>query len=209
MSAMGSSGDCARAWEAMPWVLQGNGSQAQSEWLMGHVAHCESCSAEFAQQSRLRLALSLPSDVHVDANAGLQRLLCRLDTEALQEQPVRVRSRNWLAMAVAAVLLFQVVGIGALSVTWWFTGQPQYRTLSQAAAPAPTGAIRVVPAANMQLGDWDRLLHSLQLKVVGGPNDVGAYTVAPTHPGASTTQIVKRLRDTHGIRMAEPVDDRP
>ncbi|HEX5353930.1 MAG TPA: zf-HC2 domain-containing protein [Rhodanobacteraceae bacterium] len=208
MSAMGS-GDCARAWETMPWVLQGNGTQEQSEWLRCHVAHCESCSAEFAQQSRLRLALSLPSDVHVDANAGLERLLRRVDTEELQEQPVRARPRNWLAMAVAAVLLFQVVGIGALGVKWWLGDNPQYRTLSRTAAPAPTGAIRVVPAATMQLGDWDRLLDSLQLKVVGGPNDVGAYTVAPTHPGANTAQIVKQLRNVHGIRLAEPVDDRP
>jgi hypothetical protein len=58
----------------MPWVLQNSATQEQGEWLEDHLAHCESCRTEFAQQSRLRHAMSLPTDISIDANAGLQRL---------------------------------------------------------------------------------------------------------------------------------------
>ncbi|HEY0197606.1 MAG TPA: zf-HC2 domain-containing protein, partial [Rhodanobacter sp.] len=97
---MDSNRDCARAWDAMPWVLQNSASQEQGEWLMDHLARCESCSAEFAQQSRLRRAISLPSDLPVDANIGLKRLLDRLDAPDIQvtEESVARRSRPgiWL-----------------------------------------------------------------------------------------------------------------
>lgn len=201
-----SSGDCVRAWDAMPWVLQNSAAPGQSEWLQGHLVQCESCRAEFAQQSRLRLAMSLPTDVSIDANAGLKRLLGRLDAPDVQEAPYRSRSRNWLSRALVAVILIQALSIGALGVKLWSAGgNPVYRTLSQEPPPAAPGTIRVVPDASMTLADWNALLHSLRLQVVGGPNDVGAYTVAPTSSTSTTQQALQQLRATRGIRLAEPV----
>lgn len=202
---MNSGADCVRAWDTMPWVLQKSATQKLGEWLNSHLAQCESCRAEFAQQSRLRLAMSLPSDIPIDANVGLRRLLGRLDMPDAQEAPYRSRSRNWLSRALVAVVLIQALSIGALGVKLWSTGgSPLYRTLSQATLSAASGTIRVVPDAAMTLADWDALLHALHLRVVGGPNDVGAYTVAPTN-STSTAQILQQLRATRGIRLAEPV----
>lgn len=201
-----SGSDCVRAWDAMPWVLQNSAPQEQSEWLEDHLAHCESCRTEFAQQSRLRLAMSLPTDISLDANAGLKRLLGRLDAPDTQEAPYRLRSRNWLSRALVAVVLIQALSIGALGVKLWSTGgSPLYRTLSQESLPQPPGTIRVVPDAAMTLADWNALLHALGLQVVGGPNDVGAYTVAPTSSTPTTRQTLQQLRATRGIRLAEPV----
>jgi hypothetical protein len=206
-----SSGrDCVRAWEAMPWVLQNSATQEQSEWLEGHLAHCESCRTEFAQQHRLRLAMSLPTDITVDANAGLKRLLSRLDAPDLQEAPRRSRSGNWLNRALVAVVLIQALSIGALGVKLWSSsGASTYRTLSQEPAPAAPGAIRVVPDTAMTMADWNALLHTLRLQVVGGPNDVGAYTVAPMSPTSMTPHALQQLRATRGIRLAEPVTVTP
>lgn len=200
-----SGRDCVRAWDTMPWVLQDSATPEQSAWLEGHLAQCESCRTEFAQQSRLRQAMSLPTDISLDANVGLRRLLGRLDTPDAQEAPYRSRSRSWLSRALVAVVLIQALSIGALGVKLWSTGgNPAYRTLSQEPVPAATGTIRVVPDAAMTLADWNALLHTLHLQVVGGPNDVGAYTVAPTS-SASTTHALQQLRATRGIRLAEPV----
>lgn len=82
-----------------------------------------------------------------------------------------------------------------------------YRTLSSATAlPVPKGAIRVVPDAGLTVADWDRLLHAQQLQVVGGPNEMGAYTVVPAaQPPAPSQQTVQQLRATPGIRLAEIV----
>jgi hypothetical protein len=203
---MNSGSDCVRAWEAMPWVLQGSATQKQGDWLKSHLDQCASCRAEFAQQTRLRLAMSLPCEIPVDPDAGLGRLLGRLDTpDALDERP-RSRSVSWFTRALVAAVLIQALGIGALGVKLWSAGErPLYRTFSETPVSAPAGAIRVVPDASMTLADWDALLHALQLQVVGGPNDVGAYTVAPTSAASTTRQALQRLRATRGIRLAEPV----
>ncbi len=206
---MNSGTDCVRAWDAMPWVLQNSATQNQREWLKNHLAHCESCRAEFAQQSRLRLAMSLPSDIAVDANVGLTRLLGRLDTPDPQEVRFSSRSGNWLSRALVAAVLIQALGIGALGVKLWRPGgSPPYRTLSQESLSAAPDAIRVVPDAAMTLADWDALLHALRLQVVGGPNDVGAYTVVPMN-STSTARTLQQLRATRGIRLAEPVTVTP
>ena len=197
--------DCVRAWDTMPWVLQNSATQEQGEWLKDHLAHCESCSAEFAQQSRLQRALLLPVDLPLDANAGLKRLLGRLDTADAQDESVRMRSGSWLSRALVAVVLIQALGIGTLGIKLWSTdNSPAYRTLSQEPVPVAPGAIRIVPDTAMTLANWNALLHSLRLQVVGGPNDVGAYTVAPMG-SASTTRTLQQLRATQGIRLAEPV----
>ena len=205
-----SGSDCASAWDAMPWVLQDSASQEQNDWLMEHLAHCASCSAEFEQQRRLRLALSLPSDIPVDANAGLARLLNRLDTPEVETPPERPRASGWLMRGLVAAVLVQALGIGMLGAKLWSEGASQsYRTLSQASLPVPAGAIHVVPEANMKLADWDALLRALRLQVVGGPNDVGAYTVVPTGSAAAPGQTLQQLRASRGIRLAEPVNDTP
>jgi hypothetical protein len=197
----------------MPWVLQNSATHEQSKWLEDHQAQCESCCTEFAQQNRLRRAVSLPTDISIDANAGLRRLLGLLDAPDAQELPYRSRTRSWFSRALVAVVLVQALSIGALGVKLWSTdGIPLYRTLSQEPAPAPAalGTIRVVPDAAMTLAHWNALLYALQLQVVGGPNHVGAYTVAPaTSVSASATHALQQLRATRGIRLAEPVTVTP
>lgn len=210
-----SDRDCLRAWEAMPWVLQGSATPEQGEWLQAHLAQCGACRAEFAQQSRLRQAMLLAPDVSVDANVGLGRLLARLDMPEPQPEPAQLRfggrSGTWLSRALVAVVLLQALGIGALGLKLWSAdSSPLYRTFSQASAPTAPGAIRVVPDAAMSVADWNALLHALKLKVVGGPNDVGAYTVAPAGSDlASASRALQQLRATRGIRLAEPVTGTP
>lgn len=202
-----SGKDCVHAWEMMPWVLQGSATQEQGAWLESHLAQCESCRAEFAQQSRLRLALSLPADVPVNADVGLGRLLARLDTADAPEARPRSRPPSWLSRALVAAVLVQALGIGVLGVKLWSMGgaNPAYRTLSQETLPAAPGAIRVVPDASMTLADWSALLHALRLQVVSGPNDVGAYTVAPVSSASTAQHALQQLRTTRGILLAEPV----
>jgi anti-sigma factor RsiW len=216
---MNTGKNCASAWEAMPWVLQGSAPKEQSEWLTEHLAQCESCRAEFAQQQQLQLAMSLPADIPLDPEVGLRRLLGRLDMPELPAISPPKRSLSspspspspWLQRALVAAVLVQAIGIGVLGAKLWSAGgstPAQYRTLSQQAAPAAAGAIHVVPDASMKLADWDALLHQLHLQVVQGPNDVGAYTVVPTGATASP-QILAQLRASRDIRLAEPVAATP
>lgn len=207
---MDTGQDCLRAWEAMPWVLQESAPDEQREWLNAHMSHCQSCRAEFAQQQRLRLAMSLPTDIHVDAKAGLQRLMDRIDAPEQRVLTHRTRGNGWLARGLVAAVLVQAIGIGVLGAKLYSTGEkPAYQTLSQESAPVAAGSIRVVPDANMSLTDWNALLRTLHLQVVGGPNEVGAYTVAPLSAASTTQQAVQQLRATRGIRLAEPIASNP
>jgi hypothetical protein len=61
----------------------------------------------------------------------------------------------------------------------------------------------------MKLADWDALLHAIGLQVVGGPNDVGAYTVVPQDSTSTEQHVLQQLRAAHGIRLAEPVTSTP
>ncbi|MDV0438230.1 hypothetical protein [Xanthomonas sacchari] len=200
--------ECAHAWELMPWVLQDSATEQENAWLVAHLAKCRHCSAEFAQQSRLRMAMTLPSDVPVDAEAGLQRLLQRLDAPVPQPRPQRSRA-SWTTRALVAAALLQAVGLGVLGLRLSAEHERStaYRTLSDAAQPLAADAIRVVPDARMTLADWDALLRKLQLRVIGGPNAAGAYTVVPTQAGspAQPQRSVQQLRATAGIRLAEPI----
>lgn len=208
--------DCSRAWEAMPWVIQGGAPPAQGAWLNMHLAECEACREEFAQQERLRAALDMPTDLPIDPEAGLARLLARIDEGDPQRvTPLRrAVSSNWLTRCLVAAVLVQAVGIGVLGIKLGGerSGQgtaPVYRTLSQESAPAIPGSLRVVPASTMKVADWNALLQQYHLRVVGGPNDVGAYTVVPTEANAATTQILQALRANRAVRLAEPITGSP
>ncbi|KAB7769393.1 zf-HC2 domain-containing protein [Xanthomonas maliensis] len=208
--------ECSHAWELMPSVLLNHATEEESTWLIGHVAKCPACSAEFAQQNRLRRALTLPPAVTPNAEIGLQRLLGRLDAPAqadTQSPAPRVRrTGSWTLRALAAAALVQAIGLGVMGVKLAGPNNAPtdaYRTLSSDTArnAAPAGALRVVPDAGMTLADWDRLLHDHHLQVVGGPNAMGAYTLlpAPADDAGQPQQTVQQLRATPGIRMAEVI----
>ena len=116
------------------------------------------------------------------------------------------RAQVWLARGLCAAALIEATGIAIIGLqTWPAHPKPLYRTLSQEPAPA-TGSIRVVPDPSMALTDWNALLHVLHLRVVGGPDQAGAYIVAPV--GNTTTEhALEQLRAIRGVRRAELVTD--
>lgn len=221
-----------RAWEALPWVVNGRATPEQARWVAEHVAHCDDCRAELSWQQRLHDALAAPATAAADdraAEAGLQRLLGRLD-DAGQDQPepsgwpvaapaspaspspptARAQRVTW---ALAAAVVIQAVGLGVMSLQ--LTGADGdgngYHTLSETAAPAAANAAwRVVPQAEMTLAQWQGLLQSMQLQIVSGPNAAGAYALAPAI-GASAPRdaTLARLRAAPGVRMAEPIGGTP
>jgi hypothetical protein len=200
-----SAADCMRAWEAMPWVLQGCAPPEQDEWLRRHVAVCHSCRTAFEQQSRLRLTLLLPMDSGLDAEVGLRRLLDRLEASERAALPARVPARaGWLQRGLLAAVIIQAVGLSIVAAKLWLPDPaPAYRTLSDEPVPAPAGTIRVVPDSAMALTDWNALLRVLHLRVVGGPDAAGAYTLAPMNSAATTAHLLAQLRATRGVRLAE------
>lgn len=204
--------DCVLAWEAMPDALQGALTPHQQAWLDGHLASCDACRGQFEQQRRLQRALRLPPDPGPDMEAGLQQLLARIDAQEMPAAREPLRSSGWAGRALVAAVLVQAIGLGVLGARLWTLSPapaPEYRTLSQDTAPLPAGSIRLVPDPAMPLADWDALLQANALRVVAGPNAVGAYTVVPFSDAGGGDALLQRLRSTRGIRLAEPVAGAP
>lgn len=198
--------ECVRAWEAMPHALQANLAPQQSEWLDDHLARCDACRGEFAQQQRLQRAMSLPVDMPFNAEADLQRLLARIDNPDIQAPRDASRHAGWAGRALVAAVLVQAIGLGVMGVKLWsIDPAPAYRTLGQETAVMPAASIRVVPNPSMTLADWDASLHAHGLHVVAGPNDAGAYTVVPLSADANREALVQQLRATNGMLLVEPV----
>lgn len=213
--------DHLRAWEALPWVVNGRATPEQSRWVAEHVAGCEDCRAELAWQQRLHDALATPGAAAPGADpsteAGLQRLLARLDDVADDPQPAPVlaaasRAPHRLTWVLAAAVVVQAVGLGVMSLQLGSAGDnSSYRTLSEGpGAATPQATLRVLPESTMTLAQWQALLQALELQVVSGPNAGGAYALAPA-PGTAKPRdtALARLRASPGIRLAEPIGSTP
>ena len=203
--------DCVLAWDAMPSALQGGLAPALAEWLDRHLAQCPACRAQFDKERRLQRALRLPPAVRPDADAGLQRLLARIDRPAAAG-PVRSRGGGWTGRALVAAVLLQAVGLGVMGARLWSlepAPAANYRTYTAETAAPVAGSIRLVPDPSMPVSAWDALLRDNGLEVVAGPNAVGAYTVVPATGAAGRDALVRRLRASEGIRLAEPAANLP
>jgi hypothetical protein len=197
---------CVSAWEAMPDALHGALPEPQAGWLAAHLETCAACSEQFLQQQRLQRAMALPVDLPLDVDAGLQRLLARLDQpEAVETVAPAARSTGPWGRALVAAMVLQAIGLGVMGVRLWSLDQPPaYRTLSEATPAIAAGAITLVPDPAMTVGGWDALLHEHALRVVAGPNAAGAYVVRETDGGLQGEALLQRLRTTPGILLAEP-----
>jgi anti-sigma factor RsiW len=206
--------DHRRAWEAIPWLVNGTANAEQRQMLRAHLTQCADCRGELTHQRELHEAISAaPAPGDDDAEAGLARLLARIDhaqAEAAAARPA-MRPREaprrltlWLAAAVVAeAVALSVVGIG-FAVRERAT---QYAVLGEPTAPTRAEAtIRIVPAASLRLDDLQRLLHSLDLQIVAGPSSAGAYDLAPRSGQPALERQLAALRADPGLRLVEPID---
>jgi hypothetical protein len=159
---------------------------------------------------------SAPLPAADDVEAGLQRLFARIDKAHEEGQPVATGARQhagrraatpgltlWLAAAVVVeALALAVLGVGLVARS---DGAPGYATLSDSAA-GRGATIRIVPAPSMRIDDLQRVLQTLNLQVVAGPNSVGAYDLAPQAEQPARDLQISTLRADPGLRLVEPID---
>lgn len=206
-----------RAWEAIPWVVNGSATAAQRRLLDAHLASCSDCRRELARERELQSAIvSEPHPAVDDVDAGLQRLFARIDrasehgqvaaADPSRQGPRRAAASSlqlWLAAAVVVeALALAVLGVGLVARS---DPAPGYTTLSDGAA-ARGATIRIVPAPSLRIDDLQRMLQALHLQVVAGPNSVGAYDLAPQAEQPARELQISTLRADPGLRLVEPID---
>ena len=209
-----------RAWEVIPWVVNGSASAEQRSLLDAHLKGCEDCRQELMRQREWQAAMASAASPAVgDVESGLQRLLARIDGASGSGQaaaagaasPQRRRAApSSLTQWLAAAVVVEALALAALSIGLVMRPDPAagYETLSQT-APTPRGAtIRIVPAPSLRLDDLQRLLDKLKLQIVAGPNSAGAYDLAPRAEQPARELQLSTLRADAGLRFVEPIESR-
>ncbi|HSW04325.1 zf-HC2 domain-containing protein [Aquabacterium sp.] len=202
----------AQVWELLPWLVNGRADDGQRALAEAHLLHCAGCRAELSAQQQLQRVVLQEPLPEPDAQAGLARLMGRL-AEPVEQQPAPVlapRRSSRLQLTLAAAVVVQAVGLGLMSLHLLQGDDSGFRTLSQSAPVSAAATLRVVPGAEMAMADWQALLQAQGLRVVDGPNAVGAYALAPDQAtGARGAELLARLRATPGIRLAEAIGSAP
>jgi hypothetical protein len=208
-----------RAWELIPWIVNGRASAPERQLVDEHVRACGDCREELELQRRLRAAMAQEHAVEHDPRPALDRLWARIDADddAAQEQLPRpaVAQRMLSATFVrwlAAAVVVEAVGLTALGANVWMRAGPAalnqtFHTLSAPQAASPGATIRAVFAPQLAAGELQGLLDAEQLQIVAGPTEAGVYSLAPraTPDQAATQVVLEHLRAHPGVRFAESI----
>jgi hypothetical protein len=208
-----------RAWESIPWVVNGSASEEQLRATHEHLRQCSDCREAMAFEQRLHDTLSRPQADPGDAAQGWQRLSARLDAVPMSgyrsrtsmTEPGRVAvsgAVRWLAAAV----IVEALALGAVVSPSWINKAERdpagtYRTLSRPDLAARTATVRVVLSEDMTLEQLHVLLKSAHLQVVAGPSEAGVWSLAPADNAAAmaTDAALQELRASGQVRFAEPI----
>jgi len=193
------------AQDLLPWFVNGTLDAAEASSVARHIAGCERCQKDAAEQAQLRA--SAPA---VQAAGDVERdwAVLRSRIEALPRAPSRQGEdtargswRRWLPLTVA------LQGVVILTLVLVLVAGPsreeRYRALGAQPAASEANAVAVFrsDATSQQMRD---ALHAVGARVVGGPTITDAYLLRVTDP---TPQVLSRLRAQPGVLRAEALQE--
>lgn len=192
-----------RAFELLPWLVNGTLTGAERQAVEEHARTCIACRRELKEQQWLQHTLRAPGTADVSAEAGFDRLERDLDPT--------VHARRW-GKRYAAIARFAVsaaAGIAVLAVLLWFTPLPEldgggYTTLATPPATA-TPLLDVVFAEDTTSAEMQALLDDIGGEIVAGPSDVGRYSVrvvADPADAARLRELLEALAADSRVRFA-------
>lgn len=191
-----------RAFELLPWLVNGTLSGTEREAVEEHARACIACRRELKEQQRLYAAVRARRTADVSAEAGFEALDDQLHAP---ERRWRERYATATPFAIAAA-----AGIAVLAVLVWFTPLPEidsrvYSTLATSSARDGL-LLDVVFAEDTTTADMQRLLDGIGGEIVAGPSNVGRYTVRVREPGdeAKVRGLLEQLGADSRVRFAGP-----
>jgi hypothetical protein len=195
-----------RAFELLPWLINGTLAGVERDGVEEHVRACIVCRRELKEQQRLHAAVRARRTVDVSAEAGFDRLDRQLDAAA---GATRSRWRT-LCAAAAPFALAAAAGVAVLAILLWFTPLPElggtgYQTL--ATPPADVALFDVVFADETTAAEMQDLLDEIGGEIVAGPSRLGRYSVRVTGDEATRGQpaeLLDALAADPRVRFAGP-----
>lgn len=190
----------ARAFELLPWLVNGSLQPAERDAVEQHVRTCILCRRELKEQQGLQDAIAAQPAVHVSPRSGFDELARELDGGVgTPRRQTRYASARPFAVAAAA-------GIALLAFLLWLVSLPNlpseaYTTLTtppRAASPS----IDIVFAAGTTEAEMRALLEEIDGEIVAGPSDIGRYGVRLPGDESDVTGVLERLAADPRVRIA-------
>jgi hypothetical protein len=185
-----------RAFELLPWLVNGSLRLAEREAVEAHARDCLVCRRELKEQQQLRAALRSQPAVHISAQSDFEKLSRRLGEPAERPSPwqplMRFAAVAGLGVALVAALVWMPPKIDS----------DKYSTLATQRAPA--GDIDIVFVQSITAADMRAVLDEIGAKIAAGPSDVGRYTVRlqHAHDDAAIAALLERLHNDPRVRFA-------
>ena len=219
-----------RAWELLPWIVNGRLVRDDEPWVARHLDECAECRREIEIQSDIRSALVSEARVEYAPQASLQKLLARIEgidhasprdpvsnepfatSAPLRRKPTVApvsRLPRWLVYTLAV----QCAAVAAIAVfVGWATTErffaPNYQTLSAREPTAAAGGnLHVVLAPAVTVTEFQSLLETTHARVVAGPSAARVWTLVVPY-SADTLEFAalnRKLRSDPRIAFVEPV----
>jgi len=165
--------------ELMPWYVNGSLTGQDRAMIEGHVRECLPCRAALREEQRLRGMIRAQDDVPLGAGHGISDLLRKIDGDDARAAPLWQRPRFGLGVAgiaVAAALVLAVPIIRNTDAPGADDGAP-FTTLSDDTNVA-ANRIDIVFADAVAEREILEIIESLGARLIGGPSELGRYTVA-------------------------------
>ena len=177
-----------RAFELLPWLVNGSLGAEERELVEQHIRSCLACHRELKEQQRLRAALRAQPVVHLSPQTNFDKLARALDgPPALGTPPVR-RFTQLVRFAAAAAVAVTAVG----AVLWLSPTRlgmhGDYQTLASGVA-APHGELDIVFGQSVTQAEMQSVLEQIGAKIQSGPSGVGRYRVRLERPIASDAEL--------------------
>lgn len=197
-----------RAFELLPWLVNGSLGAQERDAVEQHVRSCLSCHRELKEQQRLRTALRAQPVVHLSPQTSFEKLARSLEGEpVLSERSAAARPRDAFLRfaAVAAAGLLVVGGLLWLAPARHDTrGDAAYGTLASG-PQAARGELDVVFAQSITAAEMQGLLEQIGGSIAAGPTENGRYRVRlddATLSDAQLDALVEHLASDPRVRFA-------
>jgi len=198
-----------RAFDLLPWLVNGTLDVTERDAVEQHARMCMVCRRELKEQRQLKVAVGEQPTIYVSAHAGLAELDRRLDAKPAASRGAREWG-GWYA-ALQPFAFATAAGIALLAFLLWLTPLPEmgaerYGTLATEAA-GEAKLIDVVFAQQTTAAEMATLLAEVDGEIVAGPSAVGRYSVRIASGRANDAQlsrIVDRLAADARVRFVAP-----
>jgi hypothetical protein len=203
-----------QAQELLPWYLTGRLDEDQQRTVDAHLRSCRLCQMDLEWQREMLGAYRVEDDHPADVDAGLARLLPRLERQRGLLDWFQLRAgalagavggglRQWQRTALVAQMGVIVILGWTVAVRDAPAPVEGYRGLSAENAPAAGAAPSLVVVFDPALseGELRRIVRSAGARIVGGPTTSDGYLLAVD--GADPAAALRSLRAQKGVRLVQ------